>query len=581
MKTMNDGSQVLSATPESGKPFVITSSYIPIISSTAPNSTSPNTHQNPDSIESYSLYHSSLPFTKRSKQKTSSQSLLPVLQAFLYGDLTSSLPEFGKWKTWSSIRGYTNSRIIISGNRLHLLASSKKGDLDIYALPYSRGGVRQPVLRKTFTSVQIGILNQMLGCQNVSGGYEYCGYCPSCLGFHTDRKVFVNKRADIRKLESEVEELREYIRLGDGMIRSLRLKLVQEEKRGFMGLARVLSKRIVLLEGCIDDPAKHLRMREIELDRLSGSHRRELKEHSKLIQEPHWFISVSCPTPLHVLYEAQDAWLAGRVLVHGRRASEGLQRILGHLAGKESGFVELMRFVFRKLVVEAVQAQHPEIELTMEHQMHPFNKWDSAPDVHFLVCRKTQDKSGRVVEVSFDARALRLELESRMRTFAGFAVWAVKRWNGGCRAAEFKRWRRDLLAAAEAVRVSGIPEASVDVRLVPVPELLNTHSYLRRQPMENVQKLCLSPKAGTVAVGYWGGRSARFGVAELLWRFVGFDGRGLGVQYSGAYRSGRGLKRNRKVDDLYREREEQAKVPAGRIESAQAAITLPTEGPGL
>ena len=75
--------------------------------------------------------------------------------------------------------------------------------------------------------------------------------------------------------------------------------------------------------------------------------------------------------------------------------------------------------------------------------------------------------------------------------------------------------------------------------------------------MENVQSLFLNPKTGFVDVWYHGKNrpKAQFGIVDLLWRFVGLDGRSLGVQYSGAYRSGRGMKRDLKVDALYRARE--------------------------
>ena len=470
MKTMNPTSiQVPTPVPESVTGIVISYSNIPIISSDPSLSTPSNSHNTLDSIGSS---HSSLPlplFTKKSKQTTSLPALRLTLEAFLYGDHSSSLPEFGEWVRWSRDRGYTDSRVIISNNHLHLLASSKEEDLDVYELPYTRGGVRRPILRRSFTSVQIGILNQMLQCRNVSGGNWYCGYCPCCLRFHTDRKVFVNKGAVINRLESENVELKELIEKGEKVVNRLRRQVAGMERCGYKGLAKVFGKRLKRLEGWVDDPEKHLRYRELEIERLQ-SDRKVLQEHSKLIQEPHWLISVSCPTPLHVLYDAQDAWLTGRVQESGRRSSEGLQRILEGLEGKEGGFAELMRFVFRKLVVEAVQAQHPEIELTMEHQMHPFNKWDNSPDVHFLVCTKTLDGAGKVVDVSFDKQTIRRNLEVRMLTFAEFAVWAGKHWNDGCRATEFKAWKRKVLSAAETIRVSGIPEGSVDVRQVPVQE---------------------------------------------------------------------------------------------------------------
>ena len=226
-----------------------------------------------------------------------------------------------------------------------------------------------------------------------------------------------------------------------------------------------------------------------------------------------------------------------------------------HLA---HGFVHLMRVLFRKLVLEAVQAQHPGIQLTMEHQLHPFNKWDSAPDFHDLVCVQANEKgSGKVVKVELDDGAICREVECRMRLLGEFVRWAIKHWNKGERSTEFKNWKKEVLKGIEVVRKSGIAPKTVDIKLRSVKELLGTHSYLRRQPMENVEKFYPNMKTGIVTVKYYGEqRAAPFGIIDLLWRFVGFDGRGYGVQYTGAYRSGVDLKRADKMDGFYRERDE-------------------------
>jgi hypothetical protein len=310
------------------------------------------------------------------------------------------------------------------------------------------------------------------------------------------------------------------------------------------------------LEGWVGDPARQLRLRQIELDRLSGIWKRELLEHSKLIQQPHWFVSISCPTPFHGLYDAQDGWLCRRVQTSGRRTSDGVQGILDSLAGTslaDREFVHILRVLFRKRVLEAVQSLYPGIELAMEHQLHPCNKWDNAPDVHLLICKWGWDKaSGKRVEVAFDALAVHRAVEAGMRLLAEFVMWTVKRWNNGCRATAFRNWRRDVLEACAEVIKTGISGETVDVVLVPVAQLLNVHCYLRRQPMENVKSLFLHRDKGMADVYYWDGKRASFSLIDLLWRFVGFDGRGLGVQYSGAYRSVRGAKRDQKVDAMYR-----------------------------
>jgi hypothetical protein len=177
------------------------------------------------------------------------------------------------------------------------------------------------------------------------------------------------------------------------------------------------------------------------------------------------------------------------------------------------------------------------------------------------------------VNVEADEQTIRCELEARMRVFAEFVAWAVKRWNGGCRATEFKDWRRDVLKGVASVIKTGIAPETVDVQLRPVVELLGTHRYLRRQPMENIKSLFHHRDTGMVDVRYRDGKRASFSLIDLLWRFVGFDGRGLGVQYTGAYRSVRGAKRNLKIDAMYRARElmqdDQKNMLRGRTDGAE------------
>jgi hypothetical protein len=490
--------------------------------------------------------------TKKSNQTHRHHTLSIILQTFLYNDYSHTDPVLQKWVEWSKGRGYVSGRVILSDNSILLLASTKEGGVVVYELPSKQGGHRQPVLRRSFTAHPLDVLKEMWACQNVSGGYTYCKVCPSCQAYSTDQKVFVNKKKEIKRLQGLISEVEELEKHGDRVIQREKSELKSAVRHGWHkkeGRKKAILER---LEGWKDDPAQHRMMMEMERDRLMASTKKELKDSALLIQVPHWFISICTPTALHALYDAQDGWLPRRVLEAGRRASPALEGVLKVLVGLEiekRSFTDVLRLLFRKMVVEVVEAQQPRIELTMEHQLHPFNKWDFAPDVHSLVCRRGKDRSSEMaVDVAFDAEAIRRAVEVKMKAFIEFVIWAIKKWNDGNRSTEFKAWRKAVLEGAKVVLRDGIETAVVEAVQVPMGGLLGTHCYLRRRPMENVQKVYFDTAKGLVTVSYHGGEKAKFGIVDFLWRFVGFDGRGFGVRYGGAYLSTRIAKRGDKIE---------------------------------
>ena len=558
--------------------------YIPIPTSSIPQIQPSNPYLTPDSIDDYSSSPSQTSFTKKDKQNYPRLSLKTILDTFLYSDISTDLPDFQEWLEWSKkVKGYVSSRVVISNKTPFLLVSTVEGGLDCYELPYTQGGFRSPILRKSFNPTHLSLLEQMSDCSNLTGiGSRFCRSCSACLANSTKGKVFVKKHAEIRRLERELEELGGLIR-DSGLIGRLKNTQRSALKKHYNGLAKVFGRRITKLEKWVDDPQKHFDLKSAELERLELTRwQKELAGQSKLMRVPHWFISISCPMPLHIVFKAQDAWMTGRSLDHGRRVSNGFLGLidhLNHLSGLDrQGFTQLARKVFRMLVEEAVEEAYPETELTMEHQMHPIGKFDDAPDVHFLVCEWGRDKmTGQVVRVQIDAEAVRRSLEQKLKIFSDFLTWVLKRWNGGFRATEFKEWRREVLKGIAEVKASGIHPATVDVVPVCVPELLGRHSYLRRMPMQNVKSLYFKKDTGVVDVGYHGGKKVTQGLIELLWRFVGYDCRGSGVRYSGAYRSGGGLSRDQKVDAMYREVEALRDMQVEMLRGSSSAILPMTD----
>ena len=557
-------------------------SYIHIQSSAPSIPTTSNPPQPIDSITVTSC-PSSIPSSTPNYKQTSSSSysssyrhlhsLSLPLNAFLHSDSTSKLSEeLEKWKGWSIGKGYIDSRIIEIEGSLYLIAISEgngkeeEGHWDIYKLPYhhGQGGLPYPVLVHTFTSRYIHIFKTMLKCKNVSRrGYDYCGFCPRCLAYKSNSKVFAKKLSEIQKLEGDIEDLKK-LEKGNGLISSQQRGLAYIEKNILEGKATKLRKRIEQLKKWAIDPSKYRLQAELRLLKLQQN-AKVLQENVKLAYEPHYFISLCTPTTLHELYNAQDAWGTQEGRKVDRRHTEGLKRILKGLGVKEGGFSDTLRCVFRKLMVEAVEDIHEGMELTYEQQMHPCNKYDLAPDIHFLI-RKTVVKDGVIEEVPFDIVRLKQAVECKMKRFVEVALMMIDHWYGGCRASAFENWEEKVLEEMKKLQVNGIPVETVDIQVREPRQLLSTHKYLRRYPTENISSLYFNKKTGVAKVWYWNKdgekEPAEYGLLDLLWRCVGFDGRKFGVRYSGDYQS---TKLKKRVDKLEEHKEVKDKSPRDSI----------------
>jgi hypothetical protein len=278
-----------------------------------------------------------------------------------------------------------------------------------------------------------------------------------------------------------LEELDELIQKGDVVIEVVKRRLRFAERNNHKVRVRQLKKQVSRLELWSPDPAGYRRLMDHERGRLSATLKdKELLKNATLIKEPHWMVSACFPLPLHALFDVRDDWMRGMTRSCGRRASERVKTALAMLDGLATceRFTDTLRLLFRRLVVQDVHAQHPDIGLTSANQLHPFNKWGSSPDIHFLICKLGRDRStSRLIEVSFDHKTLLPSLESAMLTLSEFAMWASKHWHGGCRAVEFNQWRRDVAQGHAALAAFGIAPEALDIRLVTVKDLLRTYSY--------------------------------------------------------------------------------------------------------
>jgi hypothetical protein len=389
----------------------------------------------------------------------------------------------------------------------------------------------------------------MLLCRNVKrSGYYYCGCCPRCLAYKSNTKLFAKKLSEIQKLEGDIEDLKK-LENGNGLISSHERLVDHLEKNFLEGKATKLRKRIEQLKKWAIDPSKYRLQAELRLLKLQQD-KKVLQEKAKLSYEPHYFISICTPTSLHTLYEAQDAWVTQEGRKTARRHTEGLRRILKGLGVKEEGFSDTLRCVFRKLMVKAVEDMHKGIELTYEQQMHPCNRYDLAPDLHFLI-RKTVVKDGVIEEVPFDIVSLKQAVETQIKEFMDVALKMIDHWYGGCRAKAFENWENKVWEEMKKIQLNGIPVETVDIQVREPRQLLGTHKYLRRYPTENISSLYFNKKTGVAKVWCWNRdgekEPAEYGLFDLLWRCVGFDGRKFGVRYSGDYKS---TKLKKRVDKL-------------------------------
>jgi len=521
-----------------------------------------------------------------------------LLEYFLFSDLTTDRPDLEKWKN-----GYKDSRIITDKSSNYLIVpvrsginggsgireerdiDCEEGHWDIFKIPdKSHGGLKELVFCRTFTSKQIDDLEKMMGCEyDPEHGKYPCQICPKCLRNKSKRRNFVNQRAEIRRQEEIISDLEKWIK-DKGYISELRKEFVRLYKSGHKHRARIWRSRIGRLEEGISNPQTNIFYAELSLEKLQQK-AKILKDSAELSDEPHSFISVCTPSPLHVLYDAQDEWFDQEAPKPIEKHSPAIRGILEGLEGKEMGFRDMLRYAFRYLAVDAVKKQFPEVELTYEQQMHPFGKYDLAPDVHFLI-RNTVLEAGDIRELSFDVNTLRKDVGDNMKIFKEFVLWMIMRLNKAdstsvdgkkkkCRATAYVNWKMRVEKAAEEIETRGISAKTVDIRVREPNELLGTHVYLRKYPTQNIKRVEFDKDKGMVDVYYWqkdwtkDGRKAEIGVIDLAWRLVGFDLRKCGVQCSGDYRSDRNMTRKEKLE-AYEDAKEQ--ILRNRIEAMRQEI---------
>lgn len=210
----------------------------------------------------------------------------------------------------------------------------------------------------------------MLACRNVSGnGYKYCKICSACLNFQSYRNTFVNNKSEIRRLDSEIYDLDWVIsRIPEGktvvdLKSDMESKIENYEKEGNSIACRLQRLTLKTIEKVGDTPEKSRHYKSLERERFKVAGKL-LKPNSKLIQVPHFFISISCPAPLRSVFNASEEWFPERTLLHGRRTPETIQGILESLRDREGSFDTHVRYIFRKLVIHAVKELHPELTLS-------------------------------------------------------------------------------------------------------------------------------------------------------------------------------------------------------------------------
>ena len=473
---------------------------------------------------------------------------------------------------WVNGNGYEGGRIIYSNTNPILLASSSSGGIDVFSIPQGRGGQRIPQQLLSFRHSDITHLTKILSCLNVTGvplydDYrDFCGHCPLCQAWKTETKSYENNRGNINQYRNDLLLLNQLLKEGHSLIVKQRKAVEWLSNTSHWKDAererRILSK----LEKWFGNEKWAKKITEMGIRRLEGLDHKELRDNSKLIQKDHWFLSISIPMLLHILFETHKGWLMDQKWDVSRRTSTTLKKVIRLLrksnSDKSHTFDRILVELFKLLSVEVVTSLNPSIELTMEYQPHPYGAYDNSPDLHFLICTWGRDVvTGKMVPVQFDRVKLMASFTEAFNQMADFALWAAKRWNKGCREAGFRKWRTEANKGIGRLKSEGIGSKCVDLQTIKPTDLLTTHKYLRKNPTGRIQSLFLDRDKGVVTVRYFekdgkAGRRqipARFGIVEFLGRLIGQDGRSTRIEYTGAYKSKIGTKRSQQASKVYDE----------------------------
>jgi len=432
-------------------------------------------------------------------------------------------------------------QVVEGGSFYHCVVNNPDGSADIYKLDKGTGWWRNPEYLAHFTSEDVARLKRIPKCRRITGVGNYCGVCPSCLRGRSMRKVFTDLEAEERRIARELQDLNKLKTCPQVHLWCAKRELEKASKGTYQNKITRLKRRYEWLKSRQNDVDGAIREKEAELAVVGARNSKwKCKDKVKLFRAWHYFVTVSLPLPLHVLFEVRDEWF-GQIRLDGYRADSDVRAVLGLLQGKvlDCGVIEVFRDLLKKLLIQEYAKIFQPVELAAVHQVHSHGTQHDVPDIHTLICEWGM-QDGKPVRIMMNRKELRASVSRVLTRLAKVVDYAAGHWADGNRSTEFLSWRKMLKTQIEQFDSEELPDCVVDVRRVSPRDLLTVQRYMRRLPMERVKTASYKQDKGDVLVGWWKQGEVKHiptSVIQFLKWLAGADGRlgSLRVAYQGLY----------------------------------------------
>jgi hypothetical protein len=421
-----------------------------------------------------------------------------------------------------------------------------EGGMAIYARPKGRGGDKSPECLLELTPTHTRHLKAMNWCRRLDDRFPHvCKHCILCRAKAKYRRLFDNIYKSLRSVDKCLVSLDEYRKKG---------RSFADFKTEVLGLATT-SQALWWANTYRKYRRSQSRIKDNLEARLKCGRWRTLRPRARLIRLPHYWMSLSFPKELAVLFDFHEDWFKSKVPDCPKEAQPHLRDSIDLFRKKrpKASVRECLRDAFKRLTLQAVDKMWSDVVPSYLARIHPFSTTHSAPDVHVLACSVAVTSGSHIkgfgwtesavdfILLDFDEDAMRAAYVEALKKFSDVVAWCLRNWAVANRSRPLIRWKQQVRSGIDDVRQGRIDDSISHVEVVGDNDsdskgLLSVYQYMESDHLGDIVGLKLDPKSESMKVQFNTAGKKKYAtmtVWELLRRFVGESGRQYSLRATG------------------------------------------------